>query len=332
MSAVDVVWLAMGAALVAYVVTGGADFGGGIWDLLASGPRRREQREAIEHSIAPIWEANHVWLVFVVVLLFTAFPRAFAAIGTALHVPIAAALVGIVLRGAAFTFRAYGLEPDHVRARWGRVFAWSSGVTPVFLGATLGAASTGAIHLEAGRVTSGFFAGWTTPFALLVGLFAASLFALAAAVYLTVQTEGALQGDFRRRALVAEVVSGALAALVLLRARVDAPLLFEHLASSAFTWPLQIATALAAATVVGALATRRFRLARAFVVAQLALVVIGWGAAMDRHVLLPALSIDDAGAQPLVLRALVPALVVAALTVGPALGWLYRIFASRRAR
>ena len=101
-------------ALVLYALSGGADYGGGMWDLLASGPRARAQREAIEHAIGPIWEANHVWLILVVVVLFTAFPPAFAVIMTALHIPITAALVGIVLRGSAFAFRKYDTRDDAV--------------------------------------------------------------------------------------------------------------------------------------------------------------------------------------------------------------------------
>ena len=102
------------AALCAYTLTGGADFGAGVWDLLARGPRRQRQREVIARAIAPIWEANHVWLIVVVVLLFVAFPRAFAAVSTALHIPLLVMLIGVVLRGAAFTFRAYGKPTPHI--------------------------------------------------------------------------------------------------------------------------------------------------------------------------------------------------------------------------
>jgi cytochrome bd ubiquinol oxidase subunit II len=114
------------AALVLYAVLGGADYGGGVWDLLAFGPRAREQRGLIETAIGPVWEANHVWLIFMIVLLFTAFPRAFAALSTALHIPLTLMLLGIVLRGTSFTFRQYHSEDDTVQRRWGRLFAISS--------------------------------------------------------------------------------------------------------------------------------------------------------------------------------------------------------------
>ncbi|MCA9556709.1 MAG: cytochrome d ubiquinol oxidase subunit II, partial [Myxococcales bacterium] len=149
-------------ALVAYTVTGGADFGGGVWDLLASGPRKDRQRALIARVVAPIWEANHVWLILVVVLLFVALPKAFAAITTALHVPLFIMLVGIVLRGSAFVFRAYDPHGGVAVRRWSRVFAVSSAVTPFFLGVTLGAVASGALRVDpaTGRPLVGFWAPW----------------------------------------------------------------------------------------------------------------------------------------------------------------------------
>ncbi|HEY9227759.1 MAG TPA: cytochrome d ubiquinol oxidase subunit II, partial [Gemmatimonadaceae bacterium] len=121
-------------ALNAYVLMGGADYGGGVWDLLASGPRRERQRDLIASAIAPIWEANHVWLIVVVVMLFTAFPVAFGVFGTVLHVPLTLMLLGIVARGSAFVFRSYGAKHHTSRHRWGAMFAIASIVTPVVLG------------------------------------------------------------------------------------------------------------------------------------------------------------------------------------------------------
>src|SRR6266849_1135054 len=127
------------AALVVYALSGGADYGGGMWDLLASGPRARRQRAAIEHAIGPIWEANHVWLILVIVVLFTAFPPAFATIMTALHIPMTAILIGIVLRGSAFVFRKYDARDDAVHRRWTRLFAVACGVFALGLFAFLAA-------------------------------------------------------------------------------------------------------------------------------------------------------------------------------------------------
>ena len=142
-------------SLIIYMLTGGADFGGGIWDLFATGRRAKAQRSLIAHAIAPIWEANHVWLIVIVVLLFVAFPVAFAAISTALHVPLTLMLIGIVLRGTAFVFRTYDIQSDTIHRRWSRLFAIASAITPVMLGITLGAVASGAIHVDVcGKWTS----------------------------------------------------------------------------------------------------------------------------------------------------------------------------------
>jgi len=187
------------ASLIVYALMGGADFGGGIWNMLAFGPRAQRQREAIADAIAPIWEANHVWLILVIVLLFTGFPRCFATMMTALNIPMTVMLLGIVLRGSAFVFRKYDVKEER---RWSTVFGMASFLTPFFQGVILGALTTGQIRVEQGRVLTGFMAGWLTPFALSCGVFALGLFAFLAATYLTLDTrdEPDLQDDFRRRA------------------------------------------------------------------------------------------------------------------------------------
>jgi cytochrome d ubiquinol oxidase subunit II len=323
----------VGAALVAYVLTGGADFGAGVWDLLARGPRAVAQRTAIEHAIAPIWEANHIWLILVVVLVFTGFPIGFAALGIALHIPIALALVGIVLRGAAFAFRGYGIHRDgNAPARWGRVFAWASLVTPICLGLVVGGMSSPQVRfaIDAGPLhpLSPFTAGWATPFAALVGAFVLVLFALLAAVYLAAETVGdaELCADFRRRAIAMEIVAAVLAAAVAARARVESPLLFEGLFGGPWSMPVQTFTFAAAATALVGLSTRRFRLARVAAIAQVGAVVVGWGIAMDGHLFLPALPLAHAGAVASVVRAVLAVLAVGALVLAPALVWLLRVF------
>lgn len=329
MTAVEAAWITMGVGLIAYVLTGGADLGGGIWDLLASGPRREQQRVALARALAPIWEANHVWLIFVIVVLFTVFPRAFSAIGIALHVPLSLALVGIVLRGSAFVFRAYGLGGERERVTWGRTFAWASAATPLFLGMSLAALGTGDIDWRDGVVWSGFWAGWTTPFAVAVGAFGAVLFALLAAVYMTLETAGELREDFRERALACEAVAALVAALATWRAAVDAPVFFERWAGSVSIGALQVVTALCAGTAILALVRRRFGVARVAVAAQVVCVLVGWGLAMAGHVILPGLTLRDAGARPEVLRAFFPALGAGALLLAPALVYLYRVFKAR---
>src|SRR5689334_16529185 len=212
------------ASLVLYALLGGADYGGGVWDLFAFGRRAREQRALIADAISPVWEANHVWLILVIVMLFTAFPPAFAAIATALHIPITLLLIGIVLRGTAFTFRTYDAQRDDIQRRWSLIFSIASIMTPILLGTTLGAIASGTIRVENGVVTTGFFDSWLAPFPLAVGFFASALFAFLAAVYLTVEAdEHALQEDFRLRALLSGVVVGVLALTVFVLAGTGAP-------------------------------------------------------------------------------------------------------------
>ncbi|MGB0121855.1 MAG: cytochrome d ubiquinol oxidase subunit II [Silvibacterium sp.] len=125
-------------SLTFYVLSGGADYGGGVWDLLASGPRRQQQRELISNAITPVWEANHVWLILVVVLLFAGFPGAFAAMTTALNIPLTVLIVGIVMSGSSFVFRAYHTGDDRTQRRWGLIFAIASTVTRICLGVVAG--------------------------------------------------------------------------------------------------------------------------------------------------------------------------------------------------
>lgn len=327
MNSPELYYALMGVGLVAWSLTAGADFGAGVWDLFARGPRKAQQRETIAHAIAPIWEANHVWLIFVIVVMFTVFPKAFAAVSIALHVPLTIALVGIVLRGAAFTFRAYGVGGRG--EGWGPVFAWSSLFTPVALGVSLGAIGTGHIRLEAGRVTTGFFAGWTTAFALGVGLLALALFAMLAAVYLSADAEGEVKEDFRKRALTFEVTAGAVAFLTLLAAERDAPELFAALTGSGWTVAIQLSTATCALATVALLYLRRYAIARLTAASQVTLVVLGFGLAMEGHLVRPDVTVADAGARPEVLAVLPPALAVGALLLLPSLFFLFRVFKAR---
>src|SRR6266581_2027401 len=179
-------------ALNAYALLGGADFGGGVWALLASGPRKQRQRELIAHAIGPVWEANHVWLILAVVLLFTCFPPAFARLGTLLHIPLSLVLIGIVLRGSAFTFWRYGGAEDEELRHWGVTFAIASLITPLLLGITVGAIASGAVFGARDPDTAFvavYVAPWLNPFTLSVGLFALVAFGFLAAVYLTLEAQ-----------------------------------------------------------------------------------------------------------------------------------------------
>jgi cytochrome d ubiquinol oxidase subunit II len=154
--------------LVAYALFAGADFGAGLWDLLASGPRAERQRETIAHAIGPIWEANHVWLILAVVLTFAAFPSVFATLAVRLHIPLALMLLGIVLRGASFVFRTY--DGEHAKRRWGRRFAAASAVTPLLLGVIVGAITAPLPPVrEDAWFWSMFMAPWLGPLPIATG-------------------------------------------------------------------------------------------------------------------------------------------------------------------
>src|ERR1700757_1874927 len=314
-------------SLILYGVMGGADYGGGMWDLLASGIRGQRQRHAIAEAIAPIWEANHVWLILVVVLLFSAFPLAFSTMMIALNIPITAMLIGIVLRGSAFAFRKYDSTDDAVQRRWSTVFGVASFFTPFFQGLTMGALTTGDIHLVGDRVTTGFFAGWLTPFALTCGLFALALFAFLAATYMMVETQSQpdLQNDFRLRATWAQAALIPLAIIVFIASKNGAPLMYQGLTN---WWaPLLLGwTALSAITAALALRSRRFYLARIAAVAQVTFILLGWGLAQFPHLVTPDVTIQNAAAPESTLKLLLLALGAGTVILLPSLFYLFRIF------
>ena len=321
-------------ALNAYVLLGGADFGGGVWDLLARGPRGADQRHVIAEAIGPVWEANHVWLILAVVLLFTCFPPVYAELGIRLHVPLALALVGIVLRGSAFAFRTYGGQRDETQRRWGRVFAVASLLTPLVLGMAVGAIAAGGVSTPPGPGAT-FFEGyvlpWLAPFTAAVGVFTVTCFAFLAAVYLTLESEAPqLREDFRLRGLaagVAVIVMG-LAALALSRGN---DRLQRGLLGAPWAAPLHLLTGAAAVTALGALATRRWRLARVAAASEVSLILWGWALAQYPYLIPPALTIDGAAAPPVTLKLAAGALVLGAVILFPSLRYLLRVFKAGRA-
>lgn len=322
----ELLWAVIGLALVIYALSGGADLGVGLWSLLAGGQRREAQRSAIVRAIGPIWEANHVWLIFVIVVLFSGFSRAFAVLSTALHIPIALVLLGLVLRGSAYVFHAYGIQGEAATRRWQALFGWASIVTSLALGLVVGGISSGEIRVRGNDVTSGFWSGWLTPFSFSVGFFTLALFALLAAVYLSAETDGLVADDFRRRALAMEGICALLAALVFVLAADGAPGLYERLASSTWTWPVQLATAAAAGSAILLLLRKRMRLARYAVALQVALVLLGWGLSLRGYFIPPDVTLARATTHPEILPTLALVLALGSVVLGPALAYLFWIF------
>lgn len=319
-------------ALNAYVLTGGADYGGGVWDLLASGNRRNEQRELIAESIAPIWEANHVWLIVVVVMLFTAFPAAFGTLGIVLHIPLTLLLIGIVMRGSAFVFRSYWSGNRTQSRRLGMTFAIASLVTPVLLGTAIGAVATGDVgraHEQIGKATFAdvFVWPWLAPFPIVVGLFALALFAFLAAVYLTVDAHDArLREDFRARALGSAVLVFALAGMALVLSTRAAPRVAEGVVSARWSLPLHLCTGAAAILAIVCLWVRRFRVARIAAAAQVSLILWGWAVAQFPFLIPTTLTIRQAAAPRITLELLVIGLAAGAVILVPSLRYLFRTF------
>ncbi len=315
-------------ALNAYVLFAGADFGGGLWDLLATGPRKDGQRDLIAHAIGPVWEANHVWLILVVVLLFTCFPPAFSRLAITLHVPLTLMLVGVVLRGSAFTFRSYGGDDLPAQQRWGRLFASASVVTPVLLGIAVGTLAAGRVQVPGGRgFVADYIAPWLSAFTVSVGLFTLVLFAFLAAVYLTLETgEPALREDFRKRALLSGGLAFVLAMTTLALAWREAPLVWAGLVTAPRALPVHLLTGAAASLALWALWRRHFLLARQAAVAQVTLILWGWALAQYPWMLPETMTIGQAAAPPVTLRLTLIALAIGAVLLFPSLYYLFRIF------
>lgn len=324
--AADIMLAVMWLGLSAYVLFGGADFGAGVWDLLAGGAERgRPGRSLIEHSIGPVWETNHVWLIFVLVLMWTGFPEVFAAVASTLYIPLTLAALGIIARGAAFAFRKVSAELWQQRL-FGATFAFSSLVTPFFLGTVAGA-------LASGRVPPGIAEGdlvtsWLNPTALITGALAVGTAAYLAAVYLTRDAERTgeheLARSFRRRALATGVAVGVLSALGLVILHADAHPLFAELTSGRGL-PLLVLSIVAGVASLVLLWWRAYLLVR--VTAALAVVGLlwGWGVGQYPH-LLPNRNVDQAASTNAVLTTTLGALAVGAVLLLPSLWWLYATF------
>lgn len=322
-------------ALIAYAVLGGADFGGGVWDLLARGSTAERQRAAIARGMGPVWESNNVWLIFVLVVTWTAFPIVFAGVSTALFIPITLAVVGIVLRGAAFSFRSnYGLEVGS-GVRWGYVFNIASTITPFLFGAMAGALASGNIRVSGPlvQVQASPWTTWTTPFALACGLFAVGLCSVLAATYLTVdaRNEGdmAIARDFRQRALIAGAVTAAIGALAAVLAIFEAPTLWHGLIGKAL--PLSVAAVVIGLATAVALLRHTDPLARVLVAAETVCILLAWGVAQWPYLIVPDVTITTAASPTTVLGPLLIVSVLGLAVLLPALWYLFAVV-KRQAR
>ncbi|THJ72639.1 cytochrome d ubiquinol oxidase subunit II [Candidatus Frankia alpina] len=323
MTAADLLLVVMVIGLTAYALLGGADFGGGVWDLLARGRDARAQRKLISNAIGPVWEANHVWLVFIVVALFSGFPPAYGVVGSSLEVPLSAALVGIVLRGAAYVYRAYGAGaagPDHW---WGHVFAVSSTITPFALGVAGAALATGDMSPDDP------FAPVRSSFGLVCGLFAVAATAFLAAVYLCKDAAASpvtehLVPDFRRRAAGGAVVCGILALILLPLFWDQAPVVAHRFADRSLL--LVVLSAVGGIGALVALARNQFVAARLAAGLAVAAMLWGWAVAQYPDLIVGQVTVDDAAAPSTNIQAMLYTVGGGLLLVLPPMIVLYRLF------
>ncbi|MCK9894792.1 cytochrome d ubiquinol oxidase subunit II [Frankia sp. AgB32] len=323
MTAADLLLIVMVIGLTAYALLGGADFGGGVWDLLARGPDARDQRKLISNAIGPVWEANHVWLVFIVVALFSGFPPAYGLVGSSLEIPLSAALVGIVLRGAAYVYRAYGAGaagPDHW---WGHVFAVSSTITPFALGVAGASLATGRMSpddpMEPLR----------SSFGLGCGLFAVAATAFLAAVYLCRDAAASpatehLVPEFRRRATGGAVVCGALAMMLLPLFWDQAPVVAHRFLDRSM--PLVGLSVIGGAATLVALARRQFVVARLAAGLAVGAMLWGWAVAQYPDLIVGQVTADSAAAPTTNIHAMLYAVAGGLAIVLPPIIVLYRLF------
>jgi len=307
-----------------YALFGGADFGGGFWDLVAGWDEKgQRQRDTIQRSLTPVWEANHVWLIFVLVVLWTAFPTAFSAIFTTLYVPIALAAVGIVLRGAGFAFRKsiVGLRE---RRAMGATFAISSVLTPFFMGAVVGAIAAGNVPAEG---NGDAFSSWIQPLPLLIGALFVASGAYLAAVFLVGDARRAgdeeMERWFERRALAAAVIAGALAVAGLFALHSEARYVFDRLTAEGL--PLVIFSLLCGAALLIVLRRGGRRPLRPLAAGAVVAVIWGWGVAQFPYLLPTSLRIDQAAAPDATMTIVFIVFAVAAVLVLPSLGLLYTL-------
>jgi cytochrome d ubiquinol oxidase subunit II len=312
-------------AVTAYAVFGGADFGAGFWDLVAGGAARGERpREVIDHSIGPVWEANHVWLIFIFVVLWTAFPEAYASITLTLYVPLSLAAFGIVLRGSSFAFRKTVFKTRD-RRNFGAAFAISSVVVPYCMGTVAGAIASG--RVPAGGQAGDPWTSWINPLSILAGVLAVTVVAYLAAVYLVWDSRRlddlTMVSYFRRRAIGASVAAGVVAFVGIFVLRDQARYVFDGVTARAL--PLVILSAVCGTASLVLLIRDAQRGPRLLAIGAVASIVIGWGVAQWDYMLPTSLTVADAAAPTGTLQALLAATILFVVVVVPGFVLLYTL-------
>jgi cytochrome d ubiquinol oxidase subunit II len=317
-----IMWL----GVTLYTLFGGADFGGGFWDLFAGNAQKgKKQRQLIEHSIGPVWETNHVWLIFVLVIMWTCFSKFFGSVTSTLWIPFTLAAFGIIARGSGFAFR------NSVKKVWqkrifGATFAASSIITPFFFGTIAGAVASGNVPLGVGAGDP--IRSWLNPVSVMIGLLAVTVCAYLAAVFLTgdARRTGDIQlvQQFRRRALGSGIVAGLVATIGIFLFHGDAQTLTYELTHRGL--PLIVLSAIAGVSTIFLLYRNYFVTARLSAALAITAVVWGWAVAQYPYLLNPELTLSQAAAEPAVMRAILVSLGIGAIILIPSLIWLYTLF------
>jgi cytochrome d ubiquinol oxidase subunit II len=310
------------AGLALYTVLGGADFGAGLWQLTAGGGERgRKISDHAHNALGPVWEANHVWILFVITVSWTAYPLAFSSIASTLYVALFLAAIGIILRGASYALRAGTDEPRRIDA----VFALSSILTPFALGAAVGGIASRRVPV--GNAAGEPFSSWLNPTSILIGVLAVAFCAYLAAVYLAADArrlgETDLESYFRVRALASGVIAGAVAVAGLFVLHSDARLLYDGLVEGDGL-PAVIVSALAGGVTLVLVLRRRYELARFCASLAVAAVVAGWALA-QKPAILPGLTVEQAAAPRETLIAVIVAVIAGGVILFPSLGLLFSL-------
>jgi cytochrome bd ubiquinol oxidase subunit II len=324
-SRADAVAAVLWVGVTAYAVFGGADFGAGFWSLVAGGgDRGRRARELVDWAIGPVWEANHVWLIFVLVVLWTGFSGAFEAIFSTLFIPLSLAALGIVLRGSGFAFHATARRLKG-RALAERLFGLSSVLTPFFMGTVVGAIASGRVPV--GNAAGDPVSSWLNPLSLLIGGLFVATSAYLAAVFLVSDARRADAADLERyftaRARAAAVAAGALAAAGIPALRADARYVYDGLTSDGL--PLVIVSLLCGAAALVAVGRGARRGVRPLAVGAVVAVIAGWGVAQHPYLLPQDLTIDAGAAPDATLTSVLIVFGAAVVLVVPAIALLYTL-------
>ncbi len=329
MSLIDFVAGLMFVGVVAYGIFGGADYGSGMWDLFAGNAEHgAELRTQVDSSIGPVWEANHVWLVYILVFMWSAFPTGFAAVMQTFWIPWMIVGLGIILRGSGFAFRKFSESLDSARM-YGAVFALSSFITPFFLGMIVGGIVNGRVPLTNGDL----WTSWTGPASWVGGILAVLTSAFLAATFLAADAHRA--GKFSlaeycgRRALVSGVITGVVALVAVPLLKNDAPVFTDRLQGRAFVFAL--GSAISGGFAIFMLMKQKWAIARLGAVAAVGSVLIGWGVAQWPDFLIESATLEQVAGARVTLVGLVIVFAVAAVTAVPALAWLYYLVTRRTA-